>query len=183
MGFLPFTKKPVEQIIKEGVKNEEELMQLMAEASKRGAVHAKFFTDAHGKDKKATEDLLIELTSRITKEKGVLYCKGEIEKSIEAGDLYSSFATIEILTSNFNHLVNLFVKYAPGGVEILAPATLSIPAKEAQDILLDVSQAAQQYSTFIFEKSMTPQQKQEFQEKLKRKAEHGAKLRQQAEKK
>ncbi len=180
MRFLPFGKKSIEQFIKEGVKNEAEFKQLISEACQKGAVHAKFFIDAHGGDKKATEDVLIDVVARITKEKGVLYCKGEIEQSIEKDGLHSSFAHVEIITANFQYLAKIFLTYAPASVEILEPSKLYVPVKEAQDILLEISQNTQMYSRYITEHSMTQEQKQNFAERLKRKAEYGAKLREKA---
>ncbi len=181
MGLLDFGKKPVEQIIKEGAKNEAELRQLITEACNRGAIRAKLFIDAHGPEKKVTEDVLINLVAQMTKEKGVLYCKGEIENSMEANGMYSSFSTVELVTLNFPSLVKIALRYAPSGVEILEPSNkLSIPIKEGQDVLLDVSQSSQLYSKFILESSMTEEQKADFAERLRRKAEYGAKLRERA---
>ena len=128
--------------------------------------------------------MLIELISKLTKEKGVLFCKGEIESSTEAGDLYSAFATVELVTANFNRLVNIFLRYAPASIELIEPHDkITIPAKEVQDILLDASQSTQQYSSFVLQSSMTNEQKADFQERLKRKAEYGSKMREAAEKK
>lgn len=183
MGLLSFGKKPVEQLIKEGVKTEAELKQLITEACTKSAVHVTLFLDAHGHDQKATQDLLVQLVGQLTKEKGVLFCKGEVESSMESEKLFSSFASVDLVTANFNALINIALKYAPSSVEILEPAKLAVPAKEAQDILLDAAQSTQQYSKFIMEQSMNPQQKAEFAEQIKRKAEHGAKMREGAQSK
>ena len=182
MGLLSFGKKPVEQILKEGAKNEQELKQLITEACERGAVHAKFFIDSHGPEKKPTEDALIQLVGQLTKEKGVLHCKSEIETSVESEKLYSAFASVDLVTGSFNNLINLALKYAPASVEILEPnSKIVVPIKQAQDILLDASQSTQQYSKYILESIMTLEQKQDFVERLKRKAEFGAKMRESAQ--
>lgn len=183
MGLLSLGKKPVEQLMKEGVKSEAELKQLITAACERGAVHAKFFLDAHGPSKEATENVLLETVAKVTKEKGLLFSKGEIENSLEAEGLYSAFATVEVVTNNFQSLVKLFLTYAPASVEILEPQRLSLPIKEAQDILLDASQSTQMYSKYIMEHTMTPEQKADFQERLKRKAEYGAKMKEKAQSK
>ena len=180
MGLLSFGKKPVEQLIKEGVKSEAELRQLITEACQRGAVHCTLFFDAHGRDKKATEDALVELVANLTKEKGVLYCKGEVENSVEGEGMFSSFATVDLVTASLNALVNIALHYGPTSVAILEPDKLFISPKEAQDIILDASQNTQQYSRFILESSMNEEQKRDFAETIKRKAEHGAKLRDKA---
>ncbi len=182
MGIFSFGKKPVEDIIKEGAKSGADLKRLVEEACSKGAVHAKFYIDAHGHDEKAVENVLIEAIAAITKVKGVLYCKGEIERSVETGGLYSSFATVEIVTADFNTLVNLFLNYAPAGVEILRPPKLVISLKQAQDILLDAALNTQKYSKYIMENVMTEEQKKDFAERLRRKTEHGAKMREKAEK-
>ncbi len=181
MSIFSFGKKPVEQLIKEGAKTEAEFKQLVEEACSRGAVHAKLFLDAHAPEKKVAEDALVNAVSQMTKEKGVLFCKGEIEQSVESNGMYSSFSTIEIITTSLNVLINLSMKYAPTGFEIIEPRELKVSVKEVQEILLDVSQQAQIYSHFILENSMNEAQKVDFAERLRRKVERGTELRQKAE--
>ena len=180
MGLLSFGKKPLDQLIKDGVRSEAEFKQLVSEACERGAVHAKLFLDAHGPEKKATEDVLIELISQMSKEKNVLFCKGEIERSVELNKLYSAFAMIEVITADFNTLVKLSLSYAPAGVEILEPAKMVVSMKEAQDIILDASQNSQMYSRYILENSMNEAQRVDFAERQKRKADYGSQMREKA---
>ncbi|MBI4406697.1 hypothetical protein HY571_02175 [Candidatus Micrarchaeota archaeon] len=182
MGIFSFGKKPVADIIKEGAKSEADLKRLIEEACSKGAVHANFYIDAHGRDEKAVENVLIEAIASITKAKNVLFCKGEIEHSVEAEGLFSSFATVEVVTADFNALVNLFLTYAPASVEILQPQKLVISLKQAHDILLDAALNTQKYSKYIMENVMNEEQKKDFAERLRRKTEYGAKMREKAEK-
>ncbi len=77
---------------------ERELDELFDKATKRGAVLATLHFDSHGKDAEAVRSSLVEFVARLTKEKGVLYCKGKVEAAVETGGLYSSCAEVTMLT-------------------------------------------------------------------------------------
>ncbi len=63
--------------------SEQELERLFAEAGKKGAILALLHFDAYGKDKEVIQGALIDLVSRVTKEPGVIYCRGEVEEVLE----------------------------------------------------------------------------------------------------
>ncbi len=155
---------------------EGELDELFDKASKEGAVLALVHFDAHGPDEKTVRDLLVDIVSRLTKEQGVLYCKGEIEESISTQELYSSCAEAKIMTESFQDLLNLSLKYTPIAVEILKPREIRLTLEEAQSCLLDASQTSQDYTNYVLQKVLPPEELAKFNEKLKRHAEIGAKL-------
>ncbi|MFH0713846.1 MAG: hypothetical protein V1722_04395 [Candidatus Micrarchaeota archaeon] len=183
MGLFSFGKKPIEQLLKEGVKNEAELKQLISEACSKGAVHAKFFLDAHSVEKTAAEDSLITLVAQLTKEKGVLYCKGIIEPTVESDGLNSAFTTVDLVTTNFRIMVSIAMRYGPTSVEIMEPNDkVVVPVADCQGILLNASDMSQSFSRHIMENSMNEQQRVTFTKQMQAKADYGAKLREKAEK-
>lgn len=158
--------------------SEEELEELFEKACRQGAVLCMLHFDAHGPDKKAVEDSLVGFVARLTKERGVLYCKGEVEEAIESEQLYSSCTEVKVLTESYEDLLNVALRYGPIAVEILQPQKgITLNTEEAQGCLLDASQVAQDYTNYVMEKLMKKDDFEKFQENLKRRAEFGAHLR------
>lgn len=162
---------------------ERELEELIDKATKEGAVYAILHFDAHGKDKEAVKHSLVDFVGRLTKEPGVIYCKGNIEESIEYHELYSSYTEVEIIVDSFSTLVRIAVKYGPIAVEIEKPDEIKLTIEEAQGLVLDVSQAAQDYTTFILKKTLKPEERKNIELQLKRRAEIGKMLKEKAKKK
>ncbi len=156
--------------------SEAELDALFEKAAKEGAVLALLHFDAHGPDEKTVRDLLVDSVSRLTKEPGVIYCKGEIEESIQSQELYSSCAEVKVMAESFQDILNVCLKYTPIAAEILKPNEIRLSLEEAQSCLLDASQTSQDYTNYVLQKVLPPEELQKFNEKLKRHAEIGAKL-------
>ncbi len=160
-----------------GEVSEKELSELMEQATKQGAVLANFFFDAHGPSEEGVRNSLVDFVGRISKEKGVLYCKGEIEKSLEKDGLYSSYSEVHILTESFLAIMNLALKYGPVGIDLLKPREIRLNMDDAQVLLLDASQASQDYTTYILQKVLPEKEKAQLQEQLRRRSEYGKELR------
>ncbi|MFQ5406015.1 MAG: hypothetical protein ACE5DI_02545 [Candidatus Micrarchaeia archaeon] len=154
----------------------EKLEALFEEASKEGAILAVLHFDAHGPDEEKVKSLLVEFMGKLTKEKGVLYCRAEIEKAISSDNVYSSFSEVKIMTENFQHLLNAVLKYSPIAVEILKPKKIVLTLSEAQASLLDASQMAQDFSNYVLQNVMKKDQIERFDEHMKRRAEFGKTL-------
>ncbi|MFA5246800.1 MAG: hypothetical protein WC408_02825 [Candidatus Micrarchaeia archaeon] len=160
--------------------DERKLRDIFKNAVEKGAIDADIHFDAHGTKKDAVENSLIDMIARLSKEQGVLYCKGEIEQAIENNDLYSCSAEIHILVYNYNTLINLGVKYAPIAVEIRAPKKIVLELEEAQSCVLDVGQASQDFAKMFFEKVMNPADFAKFNEQVTARAKLGEMLRNKA---
>lgn len=168
-----FTKKKEEF---SEVKTEADLDRLFEEASKAGAVLASMHFDAHSAKKEICTTSLVEFISRLSKEEGVLYCKGEIEEPIERGGEYSTSAEVKLMTVSFHILHFLCLRYSPIGVEVILPEKISMKLDEAHALLLDASQVSHEFSEFILSKSMSAEEKKLFDERMKWRAEVGKKL-------
>ncbi|MBI5035912.1 hypothetical protein HZC09_01075 [Candidatus Micrarchaeota archaeon] len=168
-----------------GKVSEKDLEELFGEASKHGAVLALMYFDAHGPSKEGVENSLVDFVGKISKEKGVLYCKGEVLRALERqaeeglsdNMRYSCSTEIKILANSFNTLLGLCLRFGPLGVEILKPSELNLNLEEAQSLLLDASQSTQDYVSYIMDKTMTREEKAGLQEHLKRRADVAKQLR------
>ncbi len=156
--------------------SEADLEGLFEKAVQRGAVLAILHFDAHGKDAEAVKNSLVEFVGRLSKEKGIIYCRGEVEAAIESGDLYSSCAEVKTLAETFNDLVSVSLKYGPIAVELLKPEKIVLPLDEAQNLLVDASMVSQEYAKFIYEKTLKGEELDRFHKQLAARAEFGKKL-------
>lgn len=167
--------------------SEKDLDGLMKKATEKGAVLCLMYFDAHGKDKSAVENSLIDFVARLSKEKGLIYCKGEIlpalEKTNEKTKEYSTSVEVRVLSTSFDALNRISLKYAPISLEILSPDKITIDASDAINLLMDSSLTTQSFVAHILEKTMTEEELRGHQEKLKRKIENAAKLREISESK
>lgn len=181
-----FDKKDYNQTAQAGQAgqvDEKKLEDLFKQAVSRGAVLALYHFDAHGKDPEAVKNSLIEFVSRLSNERGVLYCKGEIEAAIEREGMFSCASEVKILGENLNVLLNLALRYGPIAIEVLAPSEKKLDVQEIQNLLLDASQTSQDYANYILEKLMKPEDYSTLQQKLARRAELGKQLKEKQEKK
>ncbi|MEW5955288.1 MAG: hypothetical protein AB1626_01985 [Candidatus Micrarchaeota archaeon] len=159
--------------------SQKDVEKLMDDAVKAGAVRAVLYFDAQGTDKEALQNALVDLVGRLTKEKGVLYCAGEIAGAVEANEkgVYSSYGEVKILTKAFADLHNIALTYGPASVEILKPSEVKLNLDEAQAVLLDASQSSQDFVKYIMEKTLKPEEREKYMEQVKRRAELGKALR------
>ena len=153
-----------------------DLEALVEKATSRGAVLSVVHFDAHGKDAEAVKNSLVELVAKLSKEKGMIYCRGQVEEALESENLYSSCAEVKVLVGGFNDLVNVALKYGPIAVEIVKPNKITLPLDEAQNIIVDASKISQEYAKFILEKTLSGEELQRFQKQLVARAEFGKKL-------
>lgn len=162
----------------------QELQRLIVETTRHGAVYATLFFDAHGKSEENVKNTLIDFVDRLSKQKGVLYCVGEIlppysreqKPGDEATKVFSTSSEVKLLAENFGVLLNVCLRYAPVGVEIVEPREIRLPLEEAHSVLLDASQSTQEYSAYILKKVLKPEDFKEMEEKLARRAELGKQL-------
>ncbi len=159
---------------------EKELEQLIRETTKYGAVHVHLFFDAHGKDREAVQASLVEFLSRLTKEKGILYCKGEVMEpfSRELGEEegFTTSAQVNLLAENFNVLHDICLRYTPVALEIQSPSRITLSHEEAHALLLDASTSSAQYSQYILQQALKPEEYKKLEEQMQRRTELGRQL-------
>jgi|YelNatPaOPRAMG01_1025707.scaffolds.fasta_scaffold09734_8 hypothetical protein len=150
---------------------EKDVENLISQAVQKGAILAVLYFDSYGGDKTAVQNVLVDVTRNVTKERGVIYCKGLVKEPIEENGEFSTFSEVKVLAESFNALVNVVLKYAPSSVEVEKPGKLVLSLSEVHATLLDISQTVQNYTSFIIEKTMSEEERKKYNEHLKKRSE------------
>ncbi len=129
----------------------------------KGGVLIKFYFDMQHKDKDKLQPLMVELINeRLMKEIGVVYAFGAIEEEIEFKGVYSTSAVVTILFENFFAAVAVALNYSPAGLEIIKPTKeMHFRTGELQSLLMSLSQRAADYSRYVLEKVLSPEELEE----------------------
>jgi len=149
------------------------LEEIVRDKVAEGGIHALLYFDVHGNSEQALRTILVDFIGRLTKERGVVFAVGEIEKPIADGELYSSYGEVKVLTEDFPSLVNVCFNYAPVGIEILEPLEIKLRSGDAQTALINVSSASSNFTKMVMEKVLTPAQKADLQRKLEARSKIG----------
>ena len=144
----------------------------------KGGVLVKLYFDMQHKEKDKLQPILVDMINeRLMKEKGVVYCYGAIEEPLKSGDLYITSAMVTMLFDSFMPLVNVALNYAPAGIEILKPEnSMTFKTFELQALLMDLSQVSMNYSKYIAEKVLKPEDLESMRKSIENRAELGRKL-------
>jgi uncharacterized protein with von Willebrand factor type A (vWA) domain len=91
--------------------------------------------------------------------------------------MYITSATVTALLDNFMPLIAIAFNYAPAGVEIMKPEKeMVFKISELQSMLMDVAQISINYSKFILERVMKPEDLADISKQLEARAEIGKKI-------
>jgi hypothetical protein len=158
------------------VKNDVDMVT--EEKVRKGGVLARLYFDMQDKDKEKLQHIMLSLVNdKLMKEKGVVYCYGTIEEPLEKDGIYITSATVTLLMDNFAPLIGIAFNYAPAGVEVLKPEKeIKLKTNEVQTILMDISQISINYSKYIFERVLKPEDMEAITRDLENRAEIGKKL-------
>jgi hypothetical protein len=159
--------------------------KLTEEKVSKGGVLARLYFDMQHDDKEKLQPLMLDLVNeRLMKEKGVVYVYGAIEKPLEKNGTHITSGIITVLMENFQTLVGVVFRYAPAGIEILKPEKgMQFKANELQSLLMDLSQISLDYSRYILEKVMKPDDLANMERNLENRAELGKRIAEKAKKK
>jgi hypothetical protein len=151
---------------------------LTEEKLAKGGVLAKLYFDMQHKQSDQLQPLLVELINEhLLKEKGVIYCYGAVEEPMEQNGIFITSASLTMLFENFFPLVNIALNYAPAGIEILRPnKEISFKVSELQSLLMDLSQVSVNYSKYIAEHVLKPEDMADVDQRLTQRLELGKKL-------
>ena len=138
---------------------------------KKGGLLAVVYFDIHGNSAEIIRNSMVDMIGRLTHEMGVVYATGEIEEPVEYEGMYSTCAEVKILLRDLNSLVNVCFRYGPIGIDLLRPEEVKLSIIQLHDILLNISQTSQEYSQFMYERIMTPEDKEKFNKQLINRAE------------
>lgn len=155
-----------------------ELDRITEEKLAKGGLLAKLYFDMQHKEKDQLQPLMADLINeRLLKERGVIYCYGAIEEPIESRELFITSAMVTVLVENVSILVNIAFNYAPAGIEVLRPTSeTKLTMAELQSILMSISQLSTNYSKYVLERILKPEDVEKIQKELDNRAAIGKKL-------
>ena len=161
-----------------------ELKELVKKATSKGAIHAFLYFDAFGNEKDAVEGSLTEYLGRIAKERGLIYCKGQIEESLESEEhRFTTYAEVEVLAESIDVLQRICMNYGPVGVEVMAPNSVTLELDELQRLLLNSANLSHEYASMVLRFQTSKENVDELERKFSARAEVGKKLLEKAKKK
>jgi hypothetical protein len=141
------------------------------EIIKKGGLLTIVYFDIHGNSPEIIQNSLVDMVGRLTHEFGVVYARGEIEEPIEYEGMHSTSAEVRLLVRDLNSLVNVCFRYGPIGIDIIRPEEFKLTVPQLHEILLNISQTSQEYSKFMYDKIMTPEDRVKFNKQLINRAE------------
>ncbi len=142
----------------------------------KGGLLVVVYFDIHGNSPEIIQNSMVEMIGRMSHEMGVVYATGEIEKPIEYEGMHSTCAEVRLLVKDLNSLVNVCFRYGPIGIDVIRPEEMKLSLPQLHEILLNISQTSQEYSQFMYEKIMTPEDKEKFNKQLINRAELAKKI-------
>ncbi len=137
----------------------------------KGGLLVVVYFDIHGNSPEIIQNSMVEMIGRMSHEMGVVYATGEIENPIEYEGMHSTCAEVRLLVKDLNSLVNVCFRYGPIGIDVIRPEEITLSLPQLHEILLNISQTSQEYSQFMYEKIMTPEDKERFNKQLINRAE------------
>ncbi len=134
--------------------------RLTEEKVAKGGVLARLYFDMQSSNREELQPALVELINEhLLKEKGVVYCYGEVDEPLEREGTFVTSAMVTVLVESFFPLVNIAFNYSPVGVEILKPESeIHFRPNELQSMLLDLSSISLNYSKYVLEHVLKPEE-------------------------
>lgn len=151
----------------------------------RGGLLVRFYFDMRHNDREKLQPIMADLINeRLMKEKGIVYCYGAIEEPLEKQGVFITSATVTILFDSFIPLTDIAFRYAPAGIEILRPTReLHFKASELQSMLMNLSDISMNYSKYILENVLKPEDLENIRGHLEDRASIGKKIMEERKKK
>jgi hypothetical protein len=120
--------------------------ELIEKRLKEGWIKTRMMIEVLAVSEDAAKSSLEKHVEKMEKEKKVVISAKDFHKiekvenplpNLPVG--YSNIVSLEVLTENFETLINLIMNYAPSSAEILTPQNIKIDMGEAQGILNSLS--------------------------------------------
>lgn len=150
--------------------------EITDEAVKDGGYLARVYFDLHAKSAEEVKNVMVGFIAKLTKERGVIYAVGEVDKPVEKNGMFSTWAQVKLLATDFTTLVKVATQYSPIGIEILRPEEVRLSLGEAQSALLDISQTSLNFTRMIMERILSKEEAEEYRQKMQQRAELGKSL-------
>ncbi len=159
------------------MKNEKSPEEIIENTLRDGGVLAEIYFDLHGSSAEIVKNIMTDTISKLTQEPGVIFAYGEIEDSMEHEEnLHSTYAQGRILAKDLESFLNICMKYAPMGVEIIKPHKMNVDAGTLQRLFLNAASFSYNFTEMYLKKTLTDADKIEYGKKMKMREEMGKKL-------
>jgi hypothetical protein len=161
-----------------------EVDRVTEEKVAKGGILVKMYFDMQSEERDKLQPLLVDLINeRLLKEPGVVYCYGAIEEPLKRDKYFITSAAVHVLFDNIKALIWVSFKYAPAGLEVLKPQKeIHLNIWDLQAILLDISQLSTDYSRYILEKVLKPEDMDVINKEMENRKELGKKLMEKSDK-
>jgi hypothetical protein len=156
--------------------SDKSIKEVNDEVVKKGGLLVTLYFDIHGNSPEVIQHSLVEMIGRLTHEPGVVYATGAVDEPIEYEGMHSTSAEVKLLVRDINSLVSVCFRYGPIGIDIVCPEQLKLSLAQLHELLLNISQTSHEYSKFVYDKLMTPDEKVNFNKQLLNRAELAKKL-------
>ncbi|MDE1865243.1 MAG: hypothetical protein KGH94_01225 [Candidatus Micrarchaeota archaeon] len=158
--------------------------KITEETLAKGGILVRLYFDMRHTEKEKLQPLMTDLINeRLMKEPGLVYCYGTVEEPLEKDGIFITSGTVTVLFTGFKPLVGVAFKYAPAGIEIIKPTRdINLKPMELQSVLMDISNTSIDYSRYMLEKVMSPEDKKAMLDHLNGRAELGKKILEKAKK-
>ena len=144
----------------------------------KGGILVKLYFDMRHTEREKLQPLMTDLINeRLMKETGLVYCYGAIEEPLEREGVFITSGVVTVLFKSFMPLVGISFRYAPAGIEIIRPTKeIAFKPTELQGMLMDIADVSINYSKYLLEKVLGPDEKEAMAVHLNDRAELGKKL-------
>lgn len=141
------------------------------ETINKGGILATMYFDIHGNSPEIIQNSMVDMIGRLSHEFGIVYATGAVEPPLENEGMYSTCAEVRVLARDLNSIINICFRYGPIGIDVLRPEEFRLSLPQLHEILLNISQTSHEYTKFMYDKVMTPEDKLNFNKQLANRAE------------
>ena len=151
--------------------------EIIEETINEGGIMAEIYFDLHGSSPDIVKNIMADMIAKLTQEPGVVYAYGEIEDAMQHEEnLYSTYAQGRVLAKDLESLLNICMKYAPMGVEIVKPHKMTVDAGTLQRLFLNAASFSYNFTEMYLKKALSDADKIEYAKKMKMREELGKKI-------
>ncbi|MFA5382338.1 MAG: hypothetical protein WC356_04170 [Candidatus Micrarchaeia archaeon] len=159
------------------MENKKSPEEIIEQTIKDGGLMAEIYFDLHGSSPEIVKNIMTETISKLTQEPGIIFAYGEIDDAIKCeNNLYSTYSQGRVLAKDLESFLNLCMKYAPMGVEVIKPHKMNVDAGTLQRLFLNAASFSYNFTEMYLEKALNEEDKIEYAKKMKAREEMGKKI-------
>ncbi len=102
-------------------------------------MRARVVFEAAGAPKEFLQDFLNKLLAEVRSYNGIKILKEKIEEPVQRGQLYTTFAELEIEFKDLETFLNFYIDYTPSVIEVIEPEKITLTNHDLNKFLNDLS--------------------------------------------